>query len=38
MGDQRTFASMAWSAKGKMTRRERFLAEMERGDSVGAPA
>ena len=29
MGDQRTFASMAWSAKGKMTRRERFLAEME---------
>jgi IS5 family transposase len=29
MGDQRTFASMAWSAKGKMTRRERFLAEMD---------
>src|SRR5215831_14185016 len=29
MGDQRTFASMAWSAKGKRTRRERFLAEMD---------
>jgi len=26
MGDQRTLASMAWSAKGKVTRRERFLA------------
>ena len=25
---QTTFASMAWSAKGKVTRRERFLAEM----------
>ena len=29
MGDQRTFASMAWDAKGKVTRRERFLAEMD---------
>jgi transposase, IS5 family len=29
MGDQRTFASMAWSAKGKITRRERFLGEMD---------
>ena len=29
MGTQRTFASMAWSAKGKVTRRERFLAEMD---------
>ena len=29
MGDQRTFASMAWSEKGKVTRRERFLAEMD---------
>ena len=29
MGNQRTFASMAWSAKGKVTRRERFLAEMD---------
>jgi len=29
MGDQRTFASLAWSAKGKITRRERFLAEMD---------
>ena len=29
MGDQRTFASMAWRAKGKRTRRERFLAEMD---------
>lgn len=26
---QSTFASMAWSAKGKVTRRERFLAEMD---------
>jgi transposase, IS5 family len=25
---QTTFASMAWTAKGKVTRRERFLAEM----------
>ena len=29
MGTQRTFASMAWQAKGKATRRERFLAEMD---------
>jgi transposase, IS5 family len=29
MGDQRTFASMAWNGKGKVTRRERFLAEMD---------
>jgi IS5 family transposase len=29
MSDQRTFASLAWSAKGKVTRRERFLAEMD---------
>jgi IS5 family transposase len=29
MGNQRTFASMAWRAKGKVTRRERFLAEMD---------
>ncbi len=29
MGNQQTFASMAWSAKGKVTRRERFLAEMD---------
>ena len=28
MGNQRTFASMAWNGKGKVTRRERFLAEM----------
>lgn len=26
---QTTFASMAWAAKGKVTRRERFLAEMD---------
>lgn len=26
---QTTFASLAWSGKGKVTRRERFLAEME---------
>jgi transposase, IS5 family len=29
MGAQRTFASLAWHAKGKVTRRERFLAELE---------
>jgi IS5 family transposase len=28
MGQQRTFAGLAWSEKGKVTRRERFLAEM----------
>jgi IS5 family transposase len=29
MSEQRTFASVAWSRKGKVTRRERFLAEMD---------
>ena len=29
MSDQRTFASVAWSQKGKVTRRERFLGEMD---------
>jgi len=29
MGEQRTFAAVAWSPKGKVTRRERFLAEMD---------
>jgi hypothetical protein len=29
MSEQRTFASMAWQQKGKVTRRERFLAEMD---------
>lgn len=29
MGPQRTFAASAWSRKGKVTRRERFLAEMD---------
>jgi len=29
MGNQRTFASVAWNGKGKVTRRERFLAEMD---------
>src|SRR5467141_2795492 len=29
MGNQRTFASLAWNGKGKVTRRERFLAEMD---------
>lgn len=28
MSEQRTFAGLAWSAKKKVTRRERFLAEM----------
>ena len=30
MGEQRTFASVAWTQKGKVTRREQFLAEMDR--------
>ena len=29
VSNQRTFASMAWSAKGKVTRREQFLGEMD---------
>lgn len=29
MSDQATFASLAWRGKGKVTRRERFLAEMD---------
>jgi transposase, IS5 family len=29
VSEQRTFASLAWSGKGKVTRRERFLAEMD---------
>jgi IS5 family transposase len=29
MGEQRTFASLAWEGKKKVTRRERFLSEME---------
>jgi transposase, IS5 family len=29
MSDQKSFAGLAWSTKGKMTRRERFLAEMD---------
>ena len=29
MGNQRTFAAMAWQALGKVTRRERFLAELD---------
>jgi len=29
MSDQRTFASVAWNRKGKVTRRERFLGEMD---------
>jgi hypothetical protein len=28
MAKQRTFASLAWTTKRKVTRRERFLAEM----------
>lgn len=28
MAEQRTFAGLAWSTKGKVTRREQFLAEM----------
>lgn len=29
MEKQQTFASAAWSQKGKVTRRARFLAEMD---------
>jgi transposase, IS5 family len=29
VSNQRTFASLAWSTKGKVTRREQFLAEMD---------
>jgi IS5 family transposase len=29
VSDQRTFASVAWTQKGRVTRRERFLAEMD---------
>ena len=29
MADQRSFAGIAWTTKGKKTRRERFLAEMD---------
>jgi IS5 family transposase len=29
MGDQRTFAGLAWTAKKKTTRREQFLGEMD---------
>lgn len=29
MSDQQTFAGLAWKSKGRVTRRERFLAEME---------
>lgn len=29
MAEQRTFAGLAWGTKGKVTRRERFLAEMD---------
>lgn len=29
MGEQPTFAAVAWAQKGKVTRRERFLAEMD---------
>jgi hypothetical protein len=29
MSKQRTFASRAWQAKGKVTRREQFLTEMD---------
>lgn len=30
MSEQRSFAGLAWSTKGKVTRRERFLTEMDR--------
>jgi IS5 family transposase len=30
MGVQRTFAELAWTQKGKVTKRERFLSEMNR--------
>ena len=36
MGKQRTFAGLAWQTKGKVTRRERFLAEMNAVIEVSA--
>ena len=30
MGEQRTFADLAWDGKKKVTRREQFLSEMNR--------
>jgi hypothetical protein len=33
---QRTFAASAWDRKGKVTRRERFLAEMDAVIPCGA--
>jgi hypothetical protein len=38
MGTQRTLAGLAWSQKGKVTRREQFLAEMDRVDPLEAVA
>ena len=29
MSEQRTFAGIAWTTRGKLTRRERFLSEMD---------
>ncbi|HWV55857.1 MAG TPA: IS5/IS1182 family transposase, partial [Longimicrobiales bacterium] len=29
MAEQRTFADLAWSTKGRLTRREKFLSEMD---------
>ena len=29
MAEQRTFADLAWTSKGKVTRREKFLADMD---------
>ena len=29
MSEQTSFAGLAWTTKGRMTRRERFLAEMD---------
>jgi hypothetical protein len=38
MSEQRTFANLAWQNRKKVTRREQFLAEMNRDDPVGGPA
>jgi len=38
MGEQRTFAGIAWKPKGKVTRREQFLAELDARDPLGAAA
>lgn len=35
---QQSFASLAWARKGKVTRRERFLAEMDEPAQLASSA